>query len=631
MRKVGCLILKAGLVLFLVALASTAILLIRLWPHARAAYTAGQDLRLLRGDLRGWPTRAEVARVQRDIVILDESVQEMEALLRPTYPLLRRMAPLPRYGPAIASLPDLMVGGTSALHAGRLLLEGLAPAFPPKQPDSLQDLLPPFLAQITEEDARLAEAEVALDEASAAFARVPTNVLPDRTARDFARGRELMYLGRQGITLLRLAPTLLGANRERVWLVLAQNNEELRPTGGFISAAGAVRVRNGQVGEIAFVDSYRLFSPRHAYPRAPRAMREALKTDLLLFRDANWWPDVPTSARVLARFYAMETGTRVDGLVFLDLDAVRLLVEGMGGVRLPDGTRVNGDNLLPYFYRAWSSPSCPEGEQCTWWTERKRFLNDVAAAVMARIQNNPRGIPPLTFARHLVRALDERHLLVVPLSDPKAAALVAARGWDGAIRPGAGDYLRITDTNVGFNKANARVRLSIAYVVDVRDPSAPTAELRLTYRHTAPPGTGRCYQIAYYGLKYEDMQNRCYWNFLRVNTVPGVTLLERHGFRAGNLTVAAGDAGTTEFSGLIVVPPGERHQVTLRYELPLNVIEEGLYHLRVQKQPGMHPVPFVFTVKTDRGNITGRLTLRTDVDITVSLENVGFEVQKAFP
>ncbi len=619
MRKVGCVLAKIGLIVLFLALAATAVLAIELWPNARAVYTAAQDLRQLRQELHGWPTPAQVARLQSDVTTLDEGLGRLYDILRPTYPLLRAMAPLPRYGSALASLPDLALAGTRALHAGRLVLDVTAPAIPAQEPDHLQDLLLPLLTQIAKQDSQLAEAEAALREANAVLARVPEEGLPTKIDRWIGLVRELTYLGQRGIALLRLSPALLGAGGESVWLVLAQNNEELRPTGGFISAVGTVRVRDGEIQELAFVDSYRLYSPRVSYPPAPASMREALKTEILVFRDANWWPDVPTSARVLARFYEIETGTSVDGIIFLDLDAVRLFVEGMGGGHLADGTRITGNNLLPYFYQAWSNPTCAKGKACAWWTERKRFLNDMAAAMIARVQRNPRSIPPLRFARHLVQALDQRHLLLVPLTNAQAASITSTYGWDGALQPGAGDYLRVTDTNVGFNKANARVQLRISYTVDLRNTSAPVANLVLTYIHTSSARNTRCYQIAYYGLKYEDMQDRCYWNFLRVNVAQGAQLLERHGFRAGNVTVAAGDVGTTEFSGLIVVSPGERHQVSLRYILPQKVVRNGVYHLRVQKQPGMRSVPFSLTVRTEKGDLTNHFILESDVDIRVTL------------
>ncbi len=40
---------------------------------------------------------------------------------------------------------------------------------------------------------------------------------------------------------------LLGQDGPRTYLILAQNNHELRPTGGFISGAGFVRLAGGRL------------------------------------------------------------------------------------------------------------------------------------------------------------------------------------------------------------------------------------------------------------------------------------------------------------------------------------------------------------------------------------------------
>ncbi len=616
MRRV---IVRILLVAIAVIVAGMGLVLVRALPHARAAYSAAQDLRRLRADIQGWPTPAQMARARDDIATLDDALTALERLAAPTYPLLRGLAPLPRVGPALAAMPDLFSGATRALHGGRLLVDALAPALPSQRPQRLQDILPPLLDQVAREDEQLAAAQAAFAQAADFLARVPASHLPGRAGDAVLLAQEVAPLGEKGVALLRLAPALMGQRGESVWLVVAQNNEELRPTGGFISALGEVRVRRGEVGEIAFADSYRYVSRKRQYPPAPPAMREHLKTEILVLRDANWWPDVPTSARVVAQFYKMETGTAVDGVIFVDLDAVRLLVDGLGGLALPGGIRVTSDTLLPYFYESWNSPTCTQDEACNWWRKRKGFLNVVAAALMDRIQRRPQSIPPLRFARRLVQALDEHHILIIPLTDARARQIVAQYGWDAAMRPGQGDYLRITDTNVGFNKANAKVRLSVEYQVDLTDPRAPEATLILTYRHTATRRVPRCYQIAYYGRRYQDMQDRCYWNYLRVDVPAGATLVERHGFRAGNVTVGVGDAGTTEFAGLVIVPPGEERTVYLRYALPPRVVTADGYRLRVEKQPGTREIPFVIRVQTSRGLITQNFRLTTDTEIRLTL------------
>ena len=49
--------------------------------------------------------------------------------------------------------------------------------------------------------------------------------------------------------------TLLAGDGERTYLILAQNSDELRATGGFISATGVIRFREGALVDMKFADS----------------------------------------------------------------------------------------------------------------------------------------------------------------------------------------------------------------------------------------------------------------------------------------------------------------------------------------------------------------------------------------
>ena len=95
----------------------------------------------------------------------------------------------------------------------------------------------------------------------------------------------------------------------RTYLVLIQNNHELRATGGFIAAVGRVTVDKGRMTALDFADSYTVYSDKSTYPLAPKPMQQYMHIPLLLMRDANWSPDLPTTAEVARALYAQETGT----------------------------------------------------------------------------------------------------------------------------------------------------------------------------------------------------------------------------------------------------------------------------------------------------------------------------------
>ena len=91
---------------------------------------------------------------------------------------------------------------------------------------------------------------------------------------------------------------------------------------------------DGELTDLSFVDSYVIYQEGLAYPPAPCPMLEFMGIELLLLRDANWSPDFQPP-RVVATLYQQHTGLMVDGVITVDLDGVRYLLEGFRSLRLP--------------------------------------------------------------------------------------------------------------------------------------------------------------------------------------------------------------------------------------------------------------------------------------------------------
>jgi hypothetical protein len=163
----------------------------------------------------------------------------------------------------------------------------------------------------------LAAAETRLARAETLAAQVRGPLHP-KLAPQLARLNRLLPLARAGLKGAQVAPSLLGMTGPRTYLVLAQNSDELRPTGGFISGVGDVRLDNGRVTEIKLGDSYAVDNFEQPHPEPPSALREMMGTDLLLLRDSNCSPDFPTSALIARALYAQDRGIDTDGAIALD-------------------------------------------------------------------------------------------------------------------------------------------------------------------------------------------------------------------------------------------------------------------------------------------------------------------------
>ncbi|MBI4771642.1 MAG: DUF4012 domain-containing protein [Chloroflexi bacterium] len=474
------------------------------------------------------------------------------------------------------------------------------------------------MSALVEQRPALESASAAAHRAEAAWSQVNTDALSPSMQARVSRIPQTLPLLTEGLDLALALPDLLGAGGPREYLLLAQNSDELRPTGGFISAAGTIRLDGGRLGDFSLRDSYAIDDlAAHPYPEPPRPLTVYMGSQLWLFRDANWSPDFPTSARAALDLYELGQDVRPGGVIAFDQQAVQRILAALGWVAVPDTPdMVTADNVVEYMRRAWSAEP-GEGVSEEWWLQRKDFMGNLANAMLDKLQTGPLDLSALLGA--VLRAFDERHILVY-VEEPTVAELLARRGWDGAVRPGAGDFLMLADSNVGFNKVNPNVAVSATYEVNLGDAPAPTAVLRLTYRHLLGSGAP-CVQEANLGEgKYEELMARCYWDYVRVLApadsqltdslapkIPTPWTLTAVGFD-GTFQQSVAEAGTTEFSGLLVLPPGETRTIELHYRLPAEALipqgagRETTYRLRVAKEPGTRGTPLEVRVILPEGS-----------------------------
>jgi hypothetical protein len=577
---------------------------VRLWGHVASLRATLPRLEALaKGEGLGDLQPAQFAALKDEFATLAADVTAIEAEVAPVLPLTRLFGWVPKYGADIRAAPALLDMASGVVKAGAVALDGVEPLIAAwKEPpaESSASLLERIVPALIEAEPQLAEATVHLGEVMAARATLGGASLSPQVQGLVQRLDDYLPLLKVGVQGARIAPKLLGAEGPRTYLVIAQNNHELRATGGFISGVGLLRLDQGRIVELSFQDSYGVDDYGKLHPPPPDALLKYMKAEILVLRDANWWADFPTSAQVLASIYAIDQGIVVDGVIAADLTAVRWMVKALEPLQLEGIDQpVTGDNVLDFMQLAWGAPqdapALAEGAQSDrnqwrqWLRHRKDFMGLLLGAMRGKLE----GGQDVELGRVLSTvksALDEKHVLI-HVDDVATADLLTEAGWTGALRPGDGDFLMVVDTNMGFNKVNARIEQATTYEVLLDEAGAPVAKLTLHYHHTASIKLDECVHEAYYGTSYDDMMNRCYWDYVRVY-VPGESqLLETSGLDPGSAESLPGEAGTRVLAGFFVMKPGEEHEISFRYRLPPGVVGDAAYRLRVQKQPGVNALP----------------------------------------
>jgi hypothetical protein len=136
--------------------------------------------------------------------------------------------------------------------------------------------------------------------------------------------------------LIDTTPTLFGFNGSKTYLILFQNNFELRPGGGFIGSYGILTLDRGRISDLAIHDVYDADGKLKADITPPFALKRFMGASHWFLRDSNFSPDFPQSASQAASFLKLETNQNIDGVIGIDVTLLGSLIEADGPVVLPD-------------------------------------------------------------------------------------------------------------------------------------------------------------------------------------------------------------------------------------------------------------------------------------------------------
>lgn len=577
---------------------------------ARALLAAAEGIDRSNLDLATLPDVGDdLHRARRSMVALERE-------LRPLAWAGKAFGWLPGYGYEVAHSRELLALGSGLLVAADEAYLAGEPLLALVQDDTASIGPDEMLALVADGGTHFEAALAGADRAIAARETLDPALMRDEFQPYMARLDDALPIARAGLALASAAPRLLGADDygAQTYLVLLQNEDELRATGGFITGVAGVTIEDAGIINVQVEDSYAVDDASKPYPVPPAPLQEFMAARVQPLRDANWSPHFPYVAQVAETLYGYSRAPAVDGVVAIDQEAVRQMLGVIGEVTVPEtGEVISADNFFE-FVRSAKDPVDTEFETDynDWYANRKDFMRVVADAIIARISEGEADWVALGWA--VFTLLEERHVLIV-LDDPVAGDALAALTWDGALSSAGGDVLMVVDSNVGFNKVNAVVDTRIAYDVSLIDLGRPTAAVTVTHTHTLPVDVDCVHGPDYGDGTYQDTIERCYWDYMRVlthrdaqlldatpMTIPGDNLIFGESFEA-RVDVLDRVRDVQEWGTMLLVHPGETAITNMRFALPAYAIiaqnPDGSfsYRLTVRKQPGTLAVPLSLTVR----------------------------------
>jgi nucleoside-diphosphate-sugar epimerase len=377
--------------------------------------------------------------------------------------------------------------------------------------------------------------------------------------------------------VLSVLPRIISLRGKSTYLLLFQNNRELRPTGGAITGYGLVSLENGQIKELTTGGINQLDKQLKEKVEPPAQIKKYLNQDLWYLKDANWDPDFDKTSSVVEWFFEKETGRKVDGVIALDLKLMQDLLKVLGEVTVTSyQEKVNAVNFLTRV--DFHQESAPAGSE-------KDFVSSVAEVLLEELLAQYSKVWP-KLAEVLYQNLEEKHLLI-SARDDVLESVVSKYHWDGRLSSSSvhevEDYLLVVNSNMGRNPTSALIKSQVDYQVVVGQNGQAEANLKLTYQNQGISASAR---------------NETYKDYLRVYVPEGARFKKLIAEETAEVTTGS-EGGKEAFGFYLELPPQKTKTFTLVYDLPFNILPENKikrYHLLVQKQPGKESETFNFSL-----------------------------------
>src|SRR3989344_5120233 len=410
--------------------------------------------------------------------------------------------------------------------------------------------------------------------------------------------------------LIKVLPELLGEKEPKKYLVIFQNDKELRPTGGFITAYAVFTVDKGVITADSSDDIYKLDDSISGKEKAPPPILKYLpKVPLFNLRDSNLNPDFQESMDEFRKLYDKAAGAPdVDGIIALDTHALVSVMNVLGDIE------VNGQT---YTTKTDERCDCPQviyellefaGIRVQYVREdRKSIIGDLMLAIMKKALSSSPGQYWGPLIQTGFSEIGKKHVLF-SLEDENAQKGLSAINATGQIRDFEGDYFHLNEANFGGSKSNIFVDQDITQEYSVSKDGVITKTVIVNYKNPHKPSN--C------NLEAENSLclNAAWRDWFRVYVPKGSKLVESTGSEV-KLT-SYEESGKTVYEGFLTVRPLGIAKLKLTYTLPFKLEKGSPLPYLIQKQPGTEDDEYVIKVS---GQETNKFILDTDKILNLDL------------
>jgi nucleoside-diphosphate-sugar epimerase len=413
-------------------------------------------------------------------------------------------------------------------------------------------------------------------------------------------------------SIIAFIPDILGNSERKRFLILLQNEGEIRSTGGWLSSYAIFGVEGGQIRELFVDDIYNADGTLQVQNKEfnpPQSLAKALETTDYSFSLVNWNPDLYDVMLESESFVsALGKGDDLDGIITMDIAFIQKLLDHWGGIEVPgENELITSDNLYSNIFEMHEDFTPGSNRKATFLAN---LANETVTKLLSSNFSQYRDI--LTAFEE---SLNEKHLQAV-FKNTDATRFFDNNNWDGRLDSKYVSAPITIDWNWGGNKANLYIQRNHSLDIEIDEKDITyTYEINVVNESTS-----------------DTYPEGDYTNYTRIYIPSGSKLLSLKGLENNEYDIY-NDSGYKAVGGWFNTPVGESNTLTIKYSIsksalgtyfPLSVQNDNVFFdVNIYKQPGTKRESFVLNISypetwnvvesNDLTSISKQLTRRFDL------------------
>lgn len=279
----------------------------------------------------------------------------------------------------------------------------------------------------------------------------------------------------------------LGQDQPTTYLILLQNDSELRTNGGFFGSYAILTLDKSQP-TIRFQDIYVPDGQIQGHIDPPPPIQQAFRQGWFKLRDSDWNPNFPTTTTTIRWFFDKGNEITPDNIITLPLSTIQNILKITGPIELPEyNLTINSDNLFLTLQNLVEQNFFPGS------TQKKNVLASTGNILISQLSS-------LTLQQHLnlinilLTDLDQQNILLNS-TQPEIQTIFSNHNWAGELKPNScssdnclTDTLAIIETNLGANKANYYLSRHTTHQIskNLNNPYLLTHQITIDYTNNSP-------------------------------------------------------------------------------------------------------------------------------------------------